>query len=162
MYTLRKGTRADVPAAHRLIMELAVFEKAPDAVINTPEQMLEDGFGPNPVFWFHVAEHPTDGVVGMALCYTRYSTWKGPCIYLEDLIVTETHRRKGLGKLLLDQVVADAHERKSPLVIWQVLDWNTPAIDFYKSVGAVPDPQWINCKLEGQALQGWQFGPMAK
>jgi len=156
-YNIRRGQMADVPAAFALIQELALFEKAPAQVTNTPEQMVVDGFGPQPIFGFFVAETETGQVVGLALYYTRYSTWKGRCLHLEDLIVTASHRRHQLGKRLLDAIVREALAQDMALVIWQVLDWNTPAVDFYKQLGADFEPEWINCKLTPPALARWEF-----
>lgn len=155
-FTIRRGTPDDLQAALALITELAIFEKAPNEVSNTTEKMLEDGFGQNPVFGFFVAQK-ADKIVGLALFYTRYSTWKGRCLYLEDIIVTESERGNSIGKKLMDAVVQEAIDRKDALMMWQVLDWNTPAIDFYKKYGARLEPEWINCKLDAQALQKWQF-----
>jgi len=155
-FTIRRGTPDDLQAALALITELAIFEKAPNEVSNTTEKMLEDGFGQNPVFGFFVAQK-VDKIVGLALFYTRYSTWKGRCLYLEDIIVTESERGNSIGKKLMDAVVQEAIDRKDALMMWQVLDWNTPAIDFYKKYGARLEPEWINCKLDAQALQKWQF-----
>ena len=154
-YLIRKGEKKDVNAAHGLIMELAVYEKAPEQVTNTPEQMLIDGFGERPIFEFYVAEY--DGqVVGLALYYTRYSTWKGRCIYLDDIVITESYRRRGIGKLLFDAVVKESVQQKANLLTWQVLDWNEPAIEFYKKLDAAFDGEWINCKLTKEQLQNWQ------
>jgi GNAT superfamily N-acetyltransferase len=144
---VRKGTPEDVPQVFKLVQELAVYEKAADQVSNTPEQMLEDGFGPNPIYGLLVAE--VDGkIVGISMYYTRYSTWKGKRLYLEDLIVTESMRGSGLGKKLLDSTIAEARATQCTGVMWQVLDWNEPAIKFYESYGARLDAEWINCHLD--------------
>lgn len=145
--TIRKGTPDDVPQVFQLVQELALFERAPEQVTNTPEMMLKDGFGPEPIFGLFVAE--VDGrVVGISLYYFRYSTWKGKRLYLEDLIVTESMRGYGLGKMLLDKTVQEAHDTQCTGVMWQVLDWNEPAIKFYESYGARLDGEWINCHLD--------------
>ncbi len=159
-YTIRKGEPQDLHAAFQLIMELAIYEKGEHNVTNTPEKMLEDGFGQKPVFEFFVVETKSEKpeIVGMALTYIRYSTWRGKCLWLEDLIVTQSHRQKGLGKLLLDAVIQRAIETNMALVVWQVLDWNTPAINFYKKCGAVLEPEWINCMVYPEKLQTWQYG----
>jgi GNAT superfamily N-acetyltransferase len=149
--TIRPGTEADVPAAFDLINELALFERAPDEVDNTIEDMLRDGFGPNPVYGFLVAELAGE-IVGLSLYYYRYSTWKGKRLYLEDLIVTEKHRNKGIGKRLFDATVDYARQQDCKGMSWQVLDWNTPAIEFYKSYGARLDGEWINCSLSREQL----------
>lgn len=139
---LREATRADVKAIHGLIVELAVYEKEPDAVINTPEQLEYDLFD-DPICGCFVAE--LDGqVVGFALHYTSYSTWKGRSMYLEDFYVQPKHRGKGIGKALFEEVVKLARERKVARMDWQVLEWNQLAIDFYKSAGADLDAEWIN------------------
>jgi GNAT superfamily N-acetyltransferase len=144
---IRPGTKEDIAAVHALIVELAVFEREPDAVSNTIEMMLEDGFGANPVYGFLVAE--VDGhILGTSIYYYRYSTWKGKRLYLEDLIVTETSRGMGLGKLLFEGTVRIAREQRCTGMMWQVLDWNEPAIEFYKKYNARFDAGWINCHLD--------------
>ena len=144
---IRKGTPEDVPQVFELVQEVALFEKAADQVGNTPEQMLEDGFGPNPIYGLLVAE--VDGkIVGISMYYTRYSTWKGKRLYLEDLIVTESMRGSGLGKMLLDATIVEARATQCTGVMWQVLDWNEPAIKFYERYGARLDAEWINCHLD--------------
>ena len=159
---IRKGTPADLPAAHRLIVELAIYEKAENEVVTTPEQMLRDGFGERPVFGFYVAElADSKQIVGIALYYTRYSTWKGPCLYLEDLVVTVDQRGKGIGKLLFDAMVQECLAQDMSLLTWQVLEWNTPAIEFYKRLGAHLDGEWSNGKLFRSQLEQWQFGSSA-
>lgn len=155
MYSIRKGTKNDIPMAFELIMELAVFEKGEHKVSNTLEEMIEDGFGQNPIFEFYVAEFEGK-IIGMSLYYMRYSTWRGRCLFLEDLIVTESHRGQGVGKKLLDITVQEAKKQKVNLMMWQVLDWNTAAIEFYKKVGAELDPEWINCKLHKVDLDNWK------
>lgn len=145
--TIRKGTPDDVPQVFQLVQELAVYEKAADQVSNTPEKMLEDGFGPHPIYGLIVAE--ADGkIVGISMYYTRYSTWKGKRLYLEDLIVTESMRGYGMGKMLLDATVAEARATDCTGVMWQVLDWNEPSIKFYERYGARLDGEWINCHLD--------------
>jgi len=144
---IRPGTKEDIAAVHALIVELAVFEREPDAVSNTIEMMLEDGFGDHPVYGFLVAE--VDGhILGTSIYYYRYSTWKGKRLYLEDLIVTEKSRGMGLGKLLFEETVRIAREQRCTGMMWQVLDWNTPAIEFYKKYNARFDAGWINCHLD--------------
>lgn len=145
---IRPGTPADLPAVLALIQELAIFERAPDAVVTTVETMMRDGFGPARVFGFLVAEAPAGELLGLALYFPAYSTWKGRMLYLEDLIVTEAARGQGLGQQLFAAVVAEARRQGARRVRWQVLDWNTPAIRFYERLGAHLDPEWINGTLE--------------
>ncbi|WP_205501430.1 GNAT family N-acetyltransferase [Rufibacter psychrotolerans] len=151
--SVRRGTEADLPGVHALIVELAVYEKAPNEVSNTIEDMRRDGFGEKPIFEFFVAESPEEGIVGIALYYTAYSTWKGKMLFLEDIVVTERHRRKGIGRLLFNQVVKAAKEEDYKRMKWQVLDWNEPAINFYRSIGANLDGEWINCNLTAEQLR---------
>lgn len=137
----------------RLVQELAEFERAPEAVVNTQAQMLEDGFGTDAIYRVFVAEDAvTNDIVGMALYYTAYSTWKGKMLFLDDLVVTEKYRRFGIGRKLINAFLADAKELGVNQVRWQVLDWNTPAIEFYKSLGAELDPEWITCKMSKQEI----------
>lgn len=144
---IRPAVRTDCPRLMELVQELATFEREPDAVTVTPEHFEESGFGANPVWWAIVAE--VDGVVvGFALYYIRYSTWKGQRMFLEDLIVTEEHRGKGIGKLLLDELIVIARERGFSGMLWQVLDWNEPAIKFYEKYHAKFDPQWVNVSID--------------
>jgi GNAT superfamily N-acetyltransferase len=143
---IRRAVREDCPRLLELIRELADFEKAPQEVTVTPEHFMESGFGPNPVWWAFVVE--TEGrVEGFALYYIRYSTWKGQRMYLEDLIVTEKMRGRGLGKLLFDRLLQEVKEKNFSGMVWQVLDWNEPAINFYKKYNAHFDPEWINCSV---------------
>jgi GNAT superfamily N-acetyltransferase len=146
-FTIRKGTKVDVPAAYKLIIELAIYEKEPDAVSNTIEKMYEDGFGENPIYGFYVAEHEGE-IVAMALYYFRYSTWKGKRLFLEDLIVTEKYRGNGLGELMLQKMIEEAHSTKCTGLMWQVLDWNEPAINFYNKFGVRYDKGWYNVHLD--------------
>jgi GNAT superfamily N-acetyltransferase len=144
---IRESIREDVPAMFELIKELALYEKAPEQVSNTVEQMYVDGFGENPIFGTIVSE--VDGnVVGMALYYFRYSTWKGKRLYLEDLIVSETMRGKGLGEKLLEATIEQARKTACTGLMWQVLDWNEPAINFYKKFGARFDEEWLNVHID--------------
>lgn len=145
--TVRKAIKEDCPRLLELIQELAVYEKAPDEVTVTLQHFEESGFGQNPVWWAFVAEE-NDIVAGFALYYIRYSTWKGQRMYLEDILVTEKSRGKGLGKLLMDRLIEEAREKKLNAIVWQVLEWNEPAINFYKKYNADFDPEWINCSLE--------------
>jgi GNAT superfamily N-acetyltransferase len=147
MYTLRKATNEDVTAIFDLINELALYEKAPEEVSNTPERILAEGFGDNPAFGCILAEK--DGVVvGMSLYYFRYSTWKGRRLYLEDLVVTQSERGGGAGKLLFDETIEIARRENCTGMMWQVLDWNEPAIGFYKKYNTRFDAGWLNCHLD--------------
>ena len=155
MTTIRRGTRADLPQVLALIRELAEYEHAPHEVTNTLADMERDGFGPDPIFQFFVAEKAPQRIVGLALYYTAYSTWKGRMLFLEDLVVTEELRGTGLGKLLFDAVVAEARAMGANRMKWQVLEWNEPAIGFYKKIGANLDPEWYNGNLSAEQLQAY-------
>ena len=144
---IRRAIEEDCPRLLELIQELADYEKAPDEVTVTLEHFEESGFGLNPVWWAFVAEE-NNIVAGFALYYIRYSTWKGQRMYLEDILVTEKSRGKGLGKLLMDRLIEEAKEKKLNAIVWQVLEWNEPAINFYKKYNANFDPEWINCSLD--------------
>ena len=150
--TIREGTAKDISAIFKLIKELALYEKAPDEVITNEKQMYEDGFGKNAIYKFIVAEDDEE-IIGMALYYWKYSTWKGKGIYLDDIVVTEKHRRKGIGKLLMDEIIKIAARDKANKLEWQVLDWNEPAINFYKKYNVEFDGEWINCKLTKEQLE---------
>lgn len=143
---IRWAVKDDMPRVLELIKELAIYENAEEQVENTVERLQKDGFGDKPTFECIVSELG-DEVVGFAIFYTSYSTWKGNCIYLEDLLVTENHRRSGMGRLLFDFVLNLARERGAKRMEWQVLDWNNPAIGFYKKYNADLDASWINGKL---------------
>lgn len=143
---IRRAVKEDCSRLLELIHELALYEKAPQEVTVTLEHFVESGFGAKPVWWCFVAE--TAGVIqGFALYYIRYSTWKGRAMYLEDIIVTEAMRGKGAGRLLFDRLIEEAKEKKFTRIIWQVLEWNEPAINFYKKYETNFDPEWINCTL---------------
>lgn len=144
---IRKAIVSDCSRMLELIRELAVFERAPDEVTVTLEHFIENGFGKNPVWEAFVAANDQEEIVGISLYYMRYSTWKGLRLYLEDLIVTESARGKGIGKMLFDQTVAEARNLKLSGMMWQVLDWNEPAIQFYKKYGAELSNEWVNCSL---------------
>lgn len=143
---LRKATIEDCEPMMDLIHELAEFEKAPQEVTVSLEEFKESGFGSNPVWGAFIAEHD-DKIIGLSLYYIRYSTWKGRRLYLEDLIVHEPYRGKGVGKLLLDKTIEYAREKKYSGMMWQVLDWNQPAIEFYSKYNAKFDGEWINVNL---------------
>jgi GNAT superfamily N-acetyltransferase len=144
--SIRKAVREDCTRILSLVKELAVYEKAPNEVTVTLEHFEQSGFGSRPVWWAFVAE--VDGhIEGFALFYIRFSTWKGQRMYLEDFYVSEEHRGKGLGKLLFDRLIKEARRRKLNGIQWQVLEWNEPAINFYKKYNAVMDGEWLNCAI---------------
>ncbi len=132
----------------QLIRELAEYEKAPEEVTVDPGHFEESGFGANPVWWAFVVEDTTSNIVAFALYYIRYSTWKGQVMYLEDILVTESMRGKGIGKLLIERLKEEAREKGFKRIAWQVLDWNEPAINFYKKFDAKFDPEWVNVVLD--------------
>ena len=143
---LRRAKKEDCPRILELVRELARYEKAPHEVTVTLEHFTQSGFGYKPVWWAFVVE--VDGVVqGFALYYIRFSTWKGQRMYLEDFYVNEDMRGKGLGKLLFDRLIREARRRKLNGIQWQVLEWNEPAINFYKKYNAVFDGEWVNCAI---------------
>ena len=145
-YSIRKGEERDIPSVLALIRELATYEKAPEQVEMTIEQLLEDGFGAHPAYGLEVAEQ--NGIVmGMALYYTRYSTWKGRKLYLEDLIVSDQYRGAGIGKALFERCLELTKEGGYYSLVWQVLDWNEPAINFYKKYKASFSTEWVDCEL---------------
>ena len=144
--TIRVAVKEDCTAMMELIKELALYEKAPQEVTVSFEHFVESGFGPNPVWWAFVAEQEGK-VIGFALYYIRYSTWKGQRLYLEDLLVTEALRGKGIGSLLFDRLIEECRLKKYSGMVWQVLDWNEPAINFYKKYNANLDPEWVNGSL---------------
>ncbi|MGB0422907.1 MAG: GNAT family N-acetyltransferase [Flavobacteriales bacterium] len=143
---VREANENDVHEMHKLIVELAVYEKAGDQVELKPAHLLADGFGENPLFFALVAEENQE-VIGLALYYYKYSTWKGKCLYLEDLVVSQAHRRKGVGAALFERVQARAKEEKVKRFEWQVLDWNEPAIEFYKKYAVHLEYDWLNCRI---------------
>jgi GNAT superfamily N-acetyltransferase len=144
---IRRATKADCPALLGLIKELADYEKAPQEVTVSLAHFEESGFGAQPVWWGFVAELDSV-VVGFALYYIRYSTWKGQCLYLEDFLVTEQQRGKGIGALLFERIVQEAKEKGFRRMVWQVLDWNEPALNFYKKYDAKLDPEWVNGSID--------------
>ena len=141
MVRIRKGAQEDMVAVHALIMELALYEREPNAVIISVDDLKRHGFSEQRFHCF-VAEHKKSGIVGMALYYSRYSTWKGPTLHLEDLYVKPKFRKGGLGKELFDKVVDEASEQNAGRMEWTVLEWNEPALNFYKKYNATLDPEW--------------------
>jgi GNAT superfamily N-acetyltransferase len=143
---IRRATAEDCPRLMELIVELAVYERAPLEVTVSLQHFRDSGFGEVPIWWAFVAE--AEGKIeGFALYYIRYSTWKGQRMYLEDIIVTEKMRGKGAGRLLFDRLIEEARERKLSAIVWQVLDWNAPAIQFYKKYQTRFDGGWLNCSI---------------
>jgi GNAT superfamily N-acetyltransferase len=147
-FNIRHAQREDCSAMLELIRELAVYEKAPDEVTVDPLHFEESGFGLNPVWWAFVVENQEKKFVAFALYYIRYSTWKGQVMYLEDILVTEALRGKGIGKMLIERLIQEAKEKGFKRMTWQVLDWNEPAINFYKKFTAKFDPEWVNVTIE--------------
>ncbi len=148
---VRKAEPRNVPAMLALIKELAAYEKAPDEVITTEESMLRDGFGERKIFESLVAE-ANGNVVGTAIFYVAYSTWKGRMVYLDDFIVNENFRRFGIGKMMFDEVGKFAKINGANQLRWNVLDWNVPAINFYKKYFASLDEEWLLCKLTKEQI----------
>jgi ribosomal protein S18 acetylase RimI-like enzyme len=154
---IREGKPADVPQVMALVRELALYEKAPHEVTNTDERMLLDGFGENPAFGLYVAEW--DGaIVGIALHYIRYSTWKGKMLYLEDIVVKEALRGQGIGARLFEACLRHCTEKNYAGMSWQVLDWNEPALNFYRKYGCTLDPEWVNGKLTIEQIRAMNMG----
>lgn len=153
---IRKAVKEDCKRLLQLVHELAVYEKAPNEVTVTLQHFEESGFGAKPVWWAFVAASPgpSEGgeiIYGFALYYIRYSTWKGQRMYLEDLLVTQEMRCKGLGTMLFDKLIEEAKEKKLNGIVWQVLEWNETAIKFYKKYNADFDNEWVNCSITLQA-----------
>lgn len=151
--TIRLAVKEDCARIMELVHELAEFEKAPQEVTVNFNHFVESGFGQNPVWWAFVAEvspgqNGTKEIVAFALYYVRYSTWKGQRMYLEDIIVTRAWRGRGIGKRLMDRVLEEAKARQFTGLMWQVLDWNEPAIQFYKKYNATFDAGWVNCNVD--------------
>jgi|JI6StandDraft_1071083.scaffolds.fasta_scaffold02260_3 GNAT superfamily N-acetyltransferase len=149
---IRIGEPSDIPAALELVKELALYERALQEVTNSEEAMLADGFGAQPAYGLFVAEK-NQTIVGIAIHYVRYSTWKGKMLYLEDIVVKENERGNGIGKLLFEKCCAWAIEQSYAGMVWQVLDWNDPALNFYRKYNAQLDDEWINGKLSREELQ---------
>lgn len=144
---IRRARRSDCPRILELIRALALYEKAPHEVTVDAEHFEESGFGESPVWWGFVAEYGGK-VVGFALYYIRYSTWKGQRLYLEDIFVEPEMRGKGIGAMLFGRLVSEAKERGLHGMVWQALDWNEPGLNFYRKYGARFDYSWVNCSLD--------------
>ncbi len=150
-FTIRAGKKEDMQSVLNLITELAVFEKEPDAVEITIEDLINDGFSEKPKFKIFVAEEENK-IIGIALFYERYSTWKGKTIHLEDLIVTKNRQKIGAGKALYTAVLKYAHDNNYNRVAWEVIDWNSNAIEFYKSTGATYLNDWSVVQMNKENL----------
>ncbi len=148
---IRNAEKADMTGVLALIQELADYERAPKEVIVTVEILNRDGFGENPLFKCLIAERENT-MVGIALYYIKYSTWKGPCVFLEDIVVTLSERRIGIGKLLFEEVIKVANEMSAKRMEWQVLDWNEPAIKFYEKYQPEILKDWLNYRLTEKEL----------
>ncbi len=149
---IRKATKNDMPSVLELIQELATFEKEPDAVVVTVDDLVRDGFSENPLFQCFVAE--VDGeIIGMALYYYRYSSWKGKTIHLEDLIVKESKRGTGAGFALYKEIIKQGKAENVRRIEWNVLDWNTPAIDFYEKSGAKVLGDWRVVHMDDKGIE---------
>lgn len=175
-YTIRPATKEDVPAILYLIKGLAEYEKLPQEVENTVEQLTDDGFGAHPVYFAsvvqltdhslqqHLQQHSDQqqyhGIIGFALCFYAYSTWKGRCLYLEDLYIDPNYRKGGIGMNVFRYIVEDAKKRKCYRVMWQALDWNQPARDFYQKLGSLETPEWMSIRLTADRIDAFidKFG----
>lgn len=146
MIELRRAKQEDIPSILELVNSLALFEKAPDEVTATIQDYIENGFGANPIFFSFLA-YDEGKLAGFALWYFRFSTWKGKRFYLEDLYVKDEFRGKGIGQKLIEACIEEAKHTKCTGMMWQVLDWNIPAIEFYKKYNAQFDGEWINVNL---------------
>ena len=149
---IRKATKNDMPSVLELIQELAIFEKEPDAVVVTVDDLVRDGFSENPLFQCFVAEEENE-IIGMALYYYRYSTWKGKTIHLEDLIVKENKRGTGAGFALYKEIIKQGKAENVRRIEWNVLDWNTPAIDFYEKSGAKVLSDWRVVHMDDKGIE---------
>ena len=149
---IRKATKNDMPSVLELIQELATFEKEPDAVVVTVDDLVRDGFSENPLFQCFVAEVDNE-IIGMALYYYRYSTWKGKTIHLEDLIVKENKRGTGAGFALYKEIIKQGKAENVRRIEWNVLDWNTPAIDFYEKSGAKVLGDWRVVHMDDKGIE---------
>lgn len=149
---IRKARAEDMEAALELIKELAVYEKEPDAVIVTVDDLIRDGFGVDPLFYSYVAVD--DGtIVGMALYYYRYSTWKGRTLHLEDLVVKENQRGSGIGFALYSEIIKTGYADNVQRIEWNVLNWNTPAIEFYRKSGATVLEDWMVAQMSREQIE---------
>ena len=153
---IRKGLKSDLPSVLALIKELAEFEKAPDEVCVTLEELEEDGFGQHPYYWFIVAEYKEE-IIGLSFYFIRYSTWKGRFLFLEDFVVKENFRGQGVGAQLFEETIRIAQRLEVKGMVWQVLDWNEDALRFYKKYEASIHTEWLNGKLSKQQLNAFDL-----
>lgn len=151
-FSIRKARESDMPEVLRLIKELAVFEKEPNAVIIDADILKKEGFGKTPMFTCFVAENENE-ILGIALVYPRFSTWKGRALHLEDLIVSQKHRGKGIGFALYKEVMSYAKEQNMNRVQWEVLNWNKPAIEFYENSGAKVLRDWYIAQIHKDGIE---------
>ena len=149
---IRKGIKKDLSSVLRLIKELADYENAIDQVTITLEDLEQDGFGAHPWFWFLVAEKD-DEIIGLSFYWIRYSTWKGKFLFLEDFVIKEEYRRQGIGSKLFEETIKICNKLNLNGMIWQVLDWNSSAIDFYKKYDANISKDWLNGKLTKKQIE---------
>lgn len=147
LVNIRQGKVEDLAAVHQLVMELAAFEKAPEEVLTNPNIFANDAFGERDNFKFIVAETADQEIVGICIFYVAYSSWKGRILFLDDIVITEVHRNKGIGKLMMSYLFDYCQQEKMNQMRWQVLDWNENAIKFYETLGAVIDKEWYTCKM---------------
>ncbi|RZK52945.1 MAG: GNAT family N-acetyltransferase [Pedobacter sp.] len=153
---IRVAKKEDCARLLELINELALYEKAPEEVTVTLNEFIDAGFGDQPVWKAFVAE-VDNTIVGFALFYTRYSTWKGCRLYLEDFIVTEEYRGKGIGKMLFEKVMAETKNGNYSGMVWQVLDWNEPALNFYNKYAARIEEGWLNASFSREQIDGFEL-----
>lgn len=144
--TIRKGIKKDLPSVLQLIKELADFENAKEQVTITLKDLEKDGFEKHPWYWFLVAEKGNE-IIGLSFYWIRYSTWKGKFLFLEDFVIKQKHRRQGVGSKLFEETINICKKLRLNGMTWQVLDWNTPAINFYKKYDANISKDWLNGKL---------------
>ena len=144
---IRRATKEDIGLVRNLVMELAIFEKAPEEVTSSLADYVQEGFSDNPLFTANLI-YLNDELAGFSLWYYRFSTWKGRRFYLEDLYIKEAYRGKGLGRKLINEAIEEAKRMKCTGMMWQVLDWNQPAIDFYNTLGVKMDAGWLNVHLD--------------
>tara|TARA_B100000579_G_C22666686_1_gene773582 strand:- start:100 stop:570 length:471 start_codon:yes stop_codon:yes gene_type:complete len=156
MIKIRKGEKSDLKQVIKLIRELAEYENAIDKVKINIGDLEKDGFSKKPLFSFIVAEIRNQ-IIGMAFYYTNYSTWEGKCLFLEDLIVTKKHRSQGVGSMLFKSMIEIAKKNQANRMMWQILNWNTPAIEFYKKFNAQVSDEWLNGKLNKDQIERFKY-----